>query len=598
MADYKTRLTADTSQHDAALKKSAQQVYSYKKNVESAKTNLGGLIKKFGPLAAQVGIAGGAFALLKKTITSTEAGADAFNRALYVGKTTVDSFFKSISTGNFDSFISGLKEIKKTAEEAFDALDALGSITNYNNARVAELQAKIEQQRTIILNPKKTADDKKVAQTQIKIYEQQIEALNAEILDAGEKAAEKLIKQLAQNSHIDDAEIQRWLKMKAQGTLENYIKNYASQHSSTITHRGVSAGNNRFAGPTSYSWTETRWEKGAQEIYNAMQAVLAASEEEGEAYANWLQVRTANAQRIIQAEKEKQRLFKLDAKVDKATTPTTNEPKFDAGSIADLEQQISELENRLKNENLVGGQRRALEEEIKLLQYKKECIEESSKPLEKLGALIEEMPKLDERIIDGDAITAELQKVIDQIEETGLTIEDLENLENVGDSVGYIGDSFKSLAGIMDEESGKMFSAIGNSITAIGEMIAKISSLMLAEGAASVMDLPFPANMAALASVIATITSVIAAIQSTATQSFADGGIFQGKTTVGDYNFARVNAGEMILNNRQQQHLFNLLNGNTQVNAVTDGGNVTFTIHGSDLQGTLNNYNKRVNRVR
>ena len=139
-----------------------------------------------------------------------------------------------------------------------------------------------------------------------------------------------------------------------------------------------------------------------------------------------------------------------------------------------MEQQIRALQNRLNNENLNGAQRRALTEEIELLQFKKQVIEDSAKPLEKMANIIDEMPKLDAAIIDGEAITAELQKVIDKIEETGITIEDLENLENVGDSIGYIGDAFQSVAGIMDEESGKMFSAIGNSIAAIGEMIAKV----------------------------------------------------------------------------------------------------------------------------
>ena len=215
-----------------------------------------------------------------------------------------------------------------------------------------------------------------------------------------------------------------------------------------------------------------------------------------------------------------------------------------------------------------------------------------------MANIIEEMPKIDAKIIDSDAITAELQNIIDKIEVVGFTIEDLEHLENVGDSISYIGDAFQDVAGIMSEEGGKMFSAIGNSIAAIGEMIAKISALMMAEGATSVMSLPFPANMAALASVIATVTSVIASIKGVGSQSFADGGIFQGHTTIGDYNLARVNAGEMILNNRQQKHLFNLLNNPTISTSSTDGGNVTFTIHGSDLQGTLNNYNKRVNRVK
>ena len=36
-------------------------------------------------------------------------------------------------------------------------------------------------------------------------------------------------------------------------------------------------------------------------------------------------------------------------------------------------------------------------------------------------------------------------------------------------------------------------------------------------------------------------------------------------------NLARVNAGEMILNNRQQRNLFNLLNGNGIIGSA--GGN-------------------------
>lgn len=47
----------------------------------------------------------------------------------------------------------------------------------------------------------------------------------------------------------------------------------------------------------------------------------------------------------------------------------------------------------------------------------------------------------------------------------------------------------------------------------------------------------------------AAVASVLAAISSL--PKFSEGGIFTGNNTIGDYNLARVNAGEMILNNRQ-----------------------------------------------
>jgi len=593
--DYRTRLTADTSQHDKALKKSAQEVYKYKKQTENAKVTLGNLASKFGPLAAQIGIAGGALAIFKKTLTSTEAGSDAFNRVLYVGKKSVESFFQSLSTGNFDSFITGLKNIKKTAEEAFNALDDLGTITNYNNAAVAELQAKIEQQRTIALNPKSTTEQKRAAEQLIRQYEDEIRNLNREVITAGEKAASKLVAELAKNPYLSEQTIQEWLDMKAHGTLSKYISDYAAEHSTKIQHRGTTSGVNRFSGPVSYDWTETRWESGTKKIYDAMQAVLAASEEEGNSYSEWLRVRTANAQRIIQQERENQRINKLSEKIDKFEAKTT--PKYEKGSIADIEAQIQALQDRLKNEVLNGAEVRAIQKQIEVLQVKKEALESLGKPMEKLKAL--EMP-LEEPVImeiDNTQFIEALQEAIDKIEEVGLTIDDLQRINGIGESLGELGDIFSNVSEIMDDESGKIFAALGQSISGIGEAIAKISSLMMAEGAASVMDLPFPANMAALGAVIAAITSVIASIQSVGSQSFAGGGIVQGATSIGDYVHTNLNAGEMVLNKGQQQHLFNLLSGSATVTAATDNKSVEFIIRGSDLYGTLSNYNRKRNRV-
>jgi len=80
--------------------------------------------------------------------------------------------------------------------------------------------------------------------------------------------------------------------------------------------------------------------------------------------------------------------------------------------------------------------------------------------------------------------------------------------------------------------------------------------------------------------------------------AFANGGIVGGNTTIGDYNLARVNKGEMILNQREQTHLWQLLNG------LAIGGpagmmnsEVLFRISGADLVGTLNNHNRKAGRV-
>lgn len=591
MADYKTRLTADTSQHDQALKKSAQQVYQYKKKTEEAKVTLGKLAGKFGPLAAQIGIAGGALGTFKKMLTSTEQGSDALDRTLHTAKSTVERFFQSISSGSFNAFTDGLHEITKAAREAYNALDDLGTMKMWNNADIEKQRTIIAKNKTIIYDRNATAEQKMAAQQAIDNAIKEIERLNGELVKQTNKASNALLREYAGTTRVTTTTLEKYRKMLKEGTLSQYAADFKKKNSYE-TYDYVTMDANAPASKMYY----TKWnDKNAETLYSVMQSYLTLPEDKWQAL---LDIETQNEQRMQQIEQMKQQAERTAGRLESGNSSTAKlKVEFEKGSIADIEKQIQDLQSRLKNESLNGGQRRTLTEEIELLQYKKQVIEDSVKPLEKMASIIEEMPTLDESIIDAYSITGELDNVISKIKQTGVTIEDLENMQNVGDSIGYVGDAFQSVAGIMGDESGKMFSMIGNSIGAIGQMIAKVSALMLANGAASAMELPPPANLAALASVIAAVTSVIGSIASIGSQSFADGGIFNGKTTIGDYNLARVNTGEMILNNRQQQHLFNLLNSGTQAHDNSTGGNVTFTIHGSDLQGTLNNYNKRLNRV-
>lgn len=110
-----------------------------------------------------------------------------------------------------------------------------------------------------------------------------------------------------------------------------------------------------------------------------------------------------------------------------------------------------------------------------------------------------------------------------------------------------------------------------------------------AAGAASEtsMKLPFPYNLAALAASIGAIIAAFAAVKGLS--KFAKGGIVGGNSTTGDNNVIRANSGEMILTKAQQGTLFNMLNGKGGLG----GGNVEFKIRGTDLVGTLNNYNQK-----
>ena len=111
-----------------------------------------------------------------------------------------------------------------------------------------------------------------------------------------------------------------------------------------------------------------------------------------------------------------------------------------------------------------------------------------------------------------------------------------------------------------------------------------------ASGTASAAGLPFPYNLAAIATIMTTVLSVFANIKSMTSGKFAEGGIVGGTSYSGDKLFAMVNSGEMILNKRQQGNLANMIGG---------GGNqVEFHISGDSLVGVLNNKRNKTNLTR
>ena len=97
------------------------------------------------------------------------------------------------------------------------------------------------------------------------------------------------------------------------------------------------------------------------------------------------------------------------------------------------------------------------------------------------------------------------------------------------------------------------------------------------------------------AAAIGTIMGILLSVISKS--KFANGGIVPGPSKIGDFNLVRVNGGELILNQRQQKNLFDMIDKN-RVNTVNNTtGNVVFTIQGDKLVGVIDNYNKKRGRM-
>lgn len=235
-------------------------------------------------------------------------------------------------------------------------------------------------------------------------------------------------------------------------------------------------------------------------------------------------------------------------------------------------------------------------------------------------------------IIGKDEFDSQLKELNSQLEDLGLQKIDLEvdddgtivdtsdrlkelkeTLQNVTRSMsgecGQMVEQFAQLAEILGDENADSATKAAAGLVTMGEalqkigsdgMVAKVGAVMAAIGQIILGFATASAQAAALGPFgwLAFLGAGLAAVATTIStlKGFAEGGIIEGASHSGDKVLARVNAGEMVLNKRQQSNLFNLLDGNG-IGHNTGGGKVEFVIKGSALKGVLNNYNDKMNKL-
>ena len=148
-------------------------------------------------------------------------------------------------------------------------------------------------------------------------------------------------------------------------------------------------------------------------------------------------------------------------------------------------------------------------------------------------------------------------------------------IDVVAGSFAQLGDALMQIGG-----NGEIAKA-GAVLAAIGQII-----LGFATASAQAAKLGPLGWIAFVTAGITTLATVIGTIK-----RFESGGIVGGSSTMGDKQLVRVNSGEMILNSRQQSHLFNILDNGLY---TQNGTNVSITgkIRGSDIYLSQKNYGK------
>lgn len=328
-------------------------------------------------------------------------------------------------------------------------------------------------------------------------------------------------------------------------------------------------------------------------------------------------------QEAVVLEEQIAKIKKRNALHDKVNV-TKEKPTIEKGSIQEIDDLISSKENQLKNLKVGSDSFNLLVQEIEELKQKKEFLELKMHPKvdeNSMNSLLGSLAKVQEQI-NGlkyevsitthksklellreqiDYLTNKEHKIQLSIDEKrqntiAQNAEDIKTkYENLGQAAGSVGSVFSALGDVTDDSFMKMMGTISGAVSSIlpeiGKLVVANQAAALSSGTASAAAMPFPANLVSIASIITTILGVFSSLP-----KFADGGIIQGKS-FGDYNLARVNGGEMILNGTQQSKLWNTIQQGTTSSSAPISGAVKFHIEGKQLVGVLNNYNSSKSRL-
>ena len=217
--------------------------------------------------------------------------------------------------------------------------------------------------------------------------------------------------------------------------------------------------------------------------------------------------------------------------------------------------------------------------------------------IEKIQELKAELSELQE-VYDEQMLTPQ-EKALKQFEEMQEAAEKTgEDFRSLGSITGSVGDIFKAMG---NDAAAATLQVITATLDMMAQIIPQILGLIgakqaeaMASGTASAAKLPYPANLGAIASIIATVLSTFATISSviSGAEHHAGGGIVGGSSFHGDRILSYLDSGEMVLNKRQQNSLFNLLDGGLMPQRGGQRVQVTGVIRGTDLMLVQKNTSK------
>lgn len=531
MSDIVSRLLLDTKQYDANLQKSKKGSNDFANDVAG---KLSGAVAKF---AAGIGVAVGGVEAFNKIMGSSQTLGDTWNNTINACKGTVDAFFFSLSSNNWDAFNQGLirtienmYQLSALKDQLSDARLSMG----FEQRRFEREYVKLE---GIIDNEKASKSERSAAfaemQKLVADFKQRVEA-------TGKGAAGTLVKEM--NTKFG--------KDFTLGDLETYIREVNNEFLNTETLQRLN-----------------EYKKQISDILKAGEVTTVTP------YGSYTQV-TESAKQQVEALKaanpflEKMRLFQEDGDASRK------------GMVEDYEYML-ELFQRADD-----YLKRSLEKQNKIASLNKGAVGATTQSVIGSypgGALSQQ------RISLSSLATI---PAIDKIKPIPITKESVNTVDDYVNSINALSNVLTALNTQTVEGAAGWLSWAGSLMTASAmavDSIRQVVAAKTAEGAASAGAEAAKTPFVGWLLVGGAVMSALAAFASI--PSFAEGGVVPG-ANFRDGIAARLSSGEMVINPADQKKLFDSIHSGN----LGGGGSSRSVITGEQIVTVVNNYGRRTGR--
>lgn len=475
MSDILTRLLLDTKDYDSKLKRAKGSTQDFASSIGSKAA------MAVGKFATGIGLAMGGMEAFNKVMQSSQTLGDNWNNTINACKGSVDVFFQSLATGNWDAFNGGLMQTIRNMRSVSAMQDMLADAKLTMGFDTKKFEREYVRLEGIIDDETKSKGEREAAFAEM-------EALIGRFKDRVQKTAEGAANTLVAEMNA------KFGKNFTMADLEKYITEVNNEFLDTETLQRLNEYKAKLA-----TFNDGRSQAINGYVLTKEQFVAQNAELE--------------KMRILQDDNDESRKNML-AQMEYATELYRRADEYLKRSL--------EKQNKIASLNKGGGSG------IKSVGK----VEAKSAMPVVIGQVGYTTPIGEKmlRAMNGEKfepieVPIVIEDEVDEEDLSGRWAQHVKKIEEMNAALSSTGDIFGSLGGIMGSFGNDMGAWIMNSIGSVAQMIAELQSLATARAVAEAASKPFPFNLGAMATVVATIASIFASIP-----KFAEGGIVGGSS--------------------------------------------------------------------